>query len=85
MTLEQLAELIGMSPSHLSMLENGKRGYTQNTLEAIATALKTDPESLLGRDPFKDDAIWPIWEQAKPSERHMIVDIAKTITGKTER
>lgn len=69
-----------MTQSHLSMLENGKRGYTQDTLEAIAEALQTDVASLIMRDPANDDAIWSIWENAEVSERRMIVDIAKTIT-----
>jgi transcriptional regulator with XRE-family HTH domain len=77
---EQLADRLGMTQSHLSMLENGKRGYTQETLEAIADALQTDAASLLMRNPQDGDAIWSIWEQAKPGERRMIVDIAKTVT-----
>jgi transcriptional regulator with XRE-family HTH domain len=77
---DQLAERLDMTQSHLSMLENGKRGYTQETLEAIADALQTDAASILMRDPTKDDAIWSIWDGAKAGERKMIVDIAKTIT-----
>jgi transcriptional regulator with XRE-family HTH domain len=79
LTQEQLAARLDMTQSHLSMLENGKRGYTQETLEAIADALQTDVASLLMRNPMADEAIWSIWEQAKPGERQMIVEIAKTI------
>lgn len=77
---EQLADRVGMTQSHLSMLENGKRGYAQDTLESLADALQTDVASLLMRNPMDGDAIWSIWEQAKPGERRMIVDIAKTVT-----
>lgn len=77
---EQLAERLDMTQSHLSMLENGKRGYTQETLEAVAQALQTDVASLLMRSPAEGDEIWSIWEHAKPGERQMIVDIAKTVT-----
>ena len=80
LTLEQLAERLDMTASHLSMLERHQRGYTQETLEALAHALQTDPASLLMRDPSGPDAIWSIWDNAKPGERQMIVDIAKTIT-----
>lgn len=80
LTQEQLADRLDMTQSHLSMLENGKRGYTQETLEAIAHALQTDVASLLMRDPTADEAIWSIWDQAKPGERQMIVEIAKTVT-----
>lgn len=77
---EQLAERLEMTQSHLSMLENGKRGYTQETLEAVAHALQTDVASLLMRNPKDGDGIWSIWDSAKPGERQMIVDIAKTVT-----
>ena len=77
---EQLASRLEMTQSHLSMLENGKRAYTQQTLEAVAEALQTDVASLLMRDPTDPDAIWSIWDNAKPGERQMIVDIAKTVT-----
>lgn len=77
---EQLADRLEMTQSHLSMLENGKRGYTQETLEAVAHALQTDVASLLMRNPADGDAIWSIWDNAKPGERKMIVDIAKTVT-----
>lgn len=80
LTQEQLANRLGMTQSHLSMLENGKRGYTQETLEAIADSLGTDVASLIMRNPLDGDAIWSIWENAKPGERRMIVDIAKTVT-----
>lgn len=79
LTLEQLAARLEMTPSHVSMLERGQRGYTQETLEAIAEALQTDAASLLMRNPEDEDAIWSVWDQAKPGEKKMIVDIARTI------
>jgi transcriptional regulator with XRE-family HTH domain len=79
LTLEQLAERLDMTASHLSMLERGQRSYTQETLEALADALTTDAASLLMRDPTDQDAIWSIWEQAKPGERRQIVEVAKAL------
>src|SRR4051794_29881774 len=79
MTQEQLAARLDMTQSHLSMLENAKRGYTQETLEAVADALQTDVASLLMRDPTEPDAIWSIWDSAKPGQRRQIVEIAKTL------
>lgn len=76
----RLAEAgIEMSIATLSRIETGIQPYTQDTLEAIAEALRTDAASLLMRDPSDPDAIWSIWDQAKPGERRMIVDIAKTV------
>ena len=79
LTQDQLASRIEMTQSNLSMLENGKRAYTQQTLEVIADALNTDVASLIMRNPKDGDAIWSIWDNAKPGERKLIVDIAKTV------
>lgn len=83
LTQEQLAERVGMSVSNISQLEQGRQGYSQEGLEAIADALNCEPGQLLNVDPTKADAIWSIWELAKPGERKLIVDIAKSVTGKT--
>jgi transcriptional regulator with XRE-family HTH domain len=79
LTLEQLGGRIDMTASNLSMLERGERGYSQETLEAIADALGTEVASLLIRDPTKDDAIWSIWDNALPAERRQIIEHAKVI------
>lgn len=79
LTLEQLGDRLEMTSSHLSMLERGLRGYTQETLELLAEALMTDPASLLMRRPG-DDEMWSIWDQAKPGVRRQITEIAKTLT-----
>ena len=80
LTLEQLADRVGSTHATLSRLERGLHPYNQPLLERIAEALRTDPSSLLNRNPNNSDIIWPIWEQAGPDERRMIVEIAKTIT-----
>jgi transcriptional regulator with XRE-family HTH domain len=85
MTLEVLAERVGeriggMTHASLSRIERGLQPYSQPVLEAIADELTGgDVASLLMRDPSDPNAIWSIWDQAKPGERKMIVDIAKTI------
>lgn len=79
LTLEALADRLNMTPSHLSMLERGQRGYTQETLEAIADALGTDAASLLMRNPTEAEGIWSLWDQAKPGERRQIIEVVKAI------
>lgn len=78
-TLEQLADAIGITHASLSRIERGLQPYSQAILEAIAEALMTDVPSLLMRDPSDPDGMWSIWDQAKPGERQMIVEVAKTI------
>jgi len=79
LTLQKLADRLDMVPSHFSMLERGVRGYTQNTLEAVAAALRTDVASLWMRDPSDPDDFWSVWEQAKPGQRKKIMEIARTV------
>lgn len=83
LTLEQAGERADMTAGNLSAMERGAQGYTQAGLESLAQAYNCDPGQLLTVDPTKGDAIWSIWELAKPGDRQKIVDIAKTIIGKT--
>jgi transcriptional regulator with XRE-family HTH domain len=83
MTLEAAAELADMTAGNLSAMERNAQGYTQAGVEALARAYRCSPGQLLEVDPSKEDAIWKIWETAKPGDRLKIVDIAKTIIGKT--
>lgn len=90
LTLEQLAERVGaaieggFTHASLSRIERGLQPYSQPVLEAIAHALQTDAASLLMRNPTSDEAIWSVWEQAKQGDRQKIVDIARTIVGRTK-
>jgi transcriptional regulator with XRE-family HTH domain len=79
LTLEDLGERAGMTASHLSMLENGERGYTQDTLERIARALATDPASLLGRHPAAAAPLWEIIERSTPAQRVQIERLAAVV------
>lgn len=78
-TLEEIADKIGITHATLSRIERGIHPYSQAVLEKVAKELSTDVPSLLTRDPADPENIWGIWDQAKPGERQMIVDIAKTI------
>jgi len=71
----RLGERIGKSEATISQIENGRQGYSQENLEAIAEALQTDPASLLMRDPSDSEGIWSLWERAKPTERKQILGI----------
>lgn len=77
---EALGERLGTSGGSISRIESGAQPYTQDTLEALAEALMTDPASLIMRNPNDHDAIWSIWEKAKTADRQKIIEIAKTIT-----
>lgn len=48
---------LSMTEASLSRIENGRQPYTQDTLEAIAAALETDPDALIGRNPTKSGTV----------------------------
>ena len=79
LTLEVLADRIGIKASALSYLERGQSAYTQGTLEALAAALQTDPASLIMRNPNDVDAIWSIWDDASEAEKRQISDVVKAL------
>lgn len=79
LTLEQLADRVGMQASALSYLERGQSGYTQATLELLADALSTDPASLIMRNPSESDAMWSLWEKASPAEKQQITDVVRVL------
>ena len=79
LTLEAVAERIDMTPGLVSLVERGLRGYTQDTVEALASALRTEPAALLTRDPTDPKAIWAIWDKAKPGQRKRIMEAAQKL------
>ena len=79
LTLEQLAERVESTHTTLSRIERGLQPYGQALLETLAVALGTDTGSLIMRDPSDPEGIWSVWDQAKPGQRQMIVDLAKTV------
>ena len=76
---ERLAERLDTSVASVSRIETGRQPYTQDYLEALASALQTDPASLLMRDPSDPEAIWSIWDNAKQGEKKKILDMARSI------
>lgn len=83
MTLEAVGAEIGLSHAQLGRIERGLQPYNQELLEALAVLYRIDVASLIMRDPADPEGIWSIWDHAKVGERQMIVDIAKTVVGKT--
>lgn len=73
LTLDELGERVGMTGGNLSNIERGVTGYGQDTLEGLAEALQCGPADLLMRNPTDPDAIWTLWEKAKPAERKQIL------------
>lgn len=85
LSLEQLAERVaeytGKSMTHatLSRIENGKIGYTQRILEAIAHSLLCEPADLIMRNPLDKSAPWSILDQMKKADPDTRAKIAAVI------
>jgi transcriptional regulator with XRE-family HTH domain len=77
LTQEQLAERVGWSVGNISQLERGQQGYSDEGLAALADALNCTPGQILDVDPTNDDAIWSLWERARPGERQTLIEVAK--------
>jgi transcriptional regulator with XRE-family HTH domain len=69
LTLEQLAELTGLSTATLSDMANRKADVTGKSLLDLAKALRTTPGALLEADPRKAQPWWEIWENLSSRER----------------
>lgn len=79
LSLEELASRVPMDKGNLSKVERALLPYNQEMLERIADALMTDPASLLMRDPTQPEAIWSLWDRAKPGVRRQIESVAETL------
>lgn len=68
-----------MTHANLSRIENGKTGYTQRTLEAIAHALLCEPADLIMRNPLDKSAAWSILDQMKKADPETRARIAAVV------
>lgn len=78
-TLAVVAEQLHMSHSQLSRIERGEQPYNQELLEALADLYMCDVVDLLIRDPSDPEAIWTLWQKAKPGQRRQISAVAETL------
>lgn len=74
-----LARPISMTHATLSRIERGRLPYNQVLLELLAQVYRTDPASLLMRDPADPEGLWSIWGQLAPVERRQAVEVIKAL------
>jgi transcriptional regulator with XRE-family HTH domain len=79
MTLERAGAAVELSHAQLGRIERGLQPYNQGLLEALAELYRTDPASLIMRDPTRDDAIWSLWDKAQEGQRQEIEQYAKFV------
>ncbi len=78
-TLEQVAAELHISQPQLGRIERGDQPYNQDLLEALAEFYGCTVADLLIRDPSSPNAIWSIWESAKPGDKRLIAAAAEAI------
>ncbi len=78
-TLDMVAAELHMSQPQLGRIERGDSPYNQDLLEALALLYGCTVADLLMRDPTDPNAMWSIWEQAKPGEKRLIAAAAEAI------
>lgn len=80
-TVEKLAETADLSPGTVSAIENRQQGFSDESLESLAKALKTSRGALLDVDPTHPSAVdfWSLWDRADAAERAQLAEIAKAV------
>jgi transcriptional regulator with XRE-family HTH domain len=78
-TLEELAEIMGVSAGALSNVETMKSGYTQGMLEELAKALACTEADLLGRDPNQAPGLNMVLDKATEAQRKQIENMAQIL------
>ena len=78
-TLDMVAAELHMSQPQLGRIERGDSPYNQDLLEALAVLYGCTVADLLMRDPTDPNAIWSIWDHAKPGEKRLIAAAAEAI------
>jgi transcriptional regulator with XRE-family HTH domain len=81
LTVDQLSEMTNLSTGTISGTENRRQGYSPESLEALARALKTTPGSLLEVNPLADGAesFWRLWDKASPKDRETLKIMAERL------
>lgn len=84
LTLENLAERIGVTHASLSRIERGEQPYNQDLLDLLAEELRCAPADLLVRDPSDPEGLWSLWDQVLPAQRRQAMELLRVIIGGRE-
>lgn len=81
LTVEQLAEMVGMSKSYVSEIENGKKQVNGRRLEAFALALGVRPADLIEDDGLLAEfkAHMDVVAQLSPDDREAVERHARSL------
>lgn len=80
LTLERVAERIGVTPGALSQLERGEINYTQPMLEALADAIGCEPADLIMRGPTADRGLLLVWSGIPDKDKAQALAVLRTFS-----
>lgn len=80
LTLEQVAEHIGVTAGALSQLERGDVNYTQPMLEALAQMFGCEPADLISRPPNIESGLAQVWDAIPIEDRARALSVLKAFT-----
>lgn len=91
LTLEQLAELVGISESFLGVAERGASGFSTETIIKISDALNVTTDSLLKRGENttiapsdRMDTLTTMLKNATDEELDFLIDYVKLCKGRVQ-
>ncbi len=80
LTLDDLADMAGISKSYLSELENGRKDINGRRLKALAKALGVRPSDILGDSAGPEaDELARIVAELPPADRQLLTQIARRL------
>jgi len=82
LTLEQVAEVMRVTPGALSQLENHTGAYTQPMLEGLAQIFQCEPSDLITRPPSDDETITSIWSAVPIEDRKRALKVLQAFSTK---
>lgn len=89
LTQEQLAEEVGLSPSHMSVIERGVKGPRLETFIEIVNALDTTSDALLldvlnNSMQIEATALSKKIEKLSPKEQRRILKVVSVLVGEDD-
>ena len=84
MTLDTLADLVGLSKAHVLRLENGERNLAVKHFAAFAKALRVEPKDLVNPITEDDRKLIEALRRAAPAKKAAIAVLLGVETDLTE-
>lgn len=83
LTLEDVADQIGMTHGNLSRIERGLQPYDEECLEGLARVYKCSPIDLLSRNPNDPEGLWAIWDNLREPQKRQGIAVLRALREDT--